>query len=98
VYAEARDALVRTLGRHAGALAVDVPDQGMHLTASLADGISDLAIEQAARERGVAVRALGRAYLRAPRRSGLILGFTGHPRDAIERAARRLAEAVAASS
>jgi GntR family transcriptional regulator/MocR family aminotransferase len=97
VYERARDALAEELARRAtDHLALEVPEQGMHLTAFLREGISDLAVERAARAGGVAVRAISRTYLRAPRRSGLILGFTGHATHAIRGAAIRLVEIVRA--
>jgi GntR family transcriptional regulator/MocR family aminotransferase len=47
-----------------------------------------------ARRNGVIVRAISRLYLRAPRRSGIMLGFSGYPRQMIIPAVARLAEAL----
>src|SRR5215468_3221660 len=41
-------------------------------------GLSDVAIERAARERGVIVRAMSRLYVAAPPRSALVIGFSGY--------------------
>ena len=96
IYERSRDALAAELARGAAEhLAVDVPEQGMHLIARLPRGVSDVAVAEAARESGVATRALSRTYLRASPRSGLILGFTGHPMRAIARAADRLSRIAA---
>jgi len=95
-YERARDVLVAGLARGAaGLLSARAPEQGMHLTAYLADGASDVGLEQAARRDGVAARALSRTYLRARRRPGLILGFTGYAPHAIAQAARRLGRTAA---
>jgi len=97
-YREQRDALAATLTRRAGdRLAVAVPDQGMHLVAYLAGGLSDRAMEAAAKEAGLFVRAVSRFYREAPPRAGLMLGFSGFPRTLIVPAAARLAALVAAA-
>jgi len=97
MYREQRDALAETLARRAGGrLKVDVPDQGMHLVAYLEDGASDLAIEAAAQRAGIVVRAISRFYRAAPARPGLMLGFSGFPRQLIVPAAARLARILAA--
>src|SRR5215470_15565037 len=95
MYREQRDALAATLTRRAaGWLKVEVPDQGMHLIAYLADGISDLAVEAAAQRAGIVVRAISRFYRAASPRPGLMLGFSGFPRQLIVPAAARLAAVV----
>jgi GntR family transcriptional regulator/MocR family aminotransferase len=95
LYREQRDALVSALVRRLGnRLTVEAPDQGMHLVAYTRKGISDTAMERPAREAGVIVRATSRMYMKAPPRSGLMLGFCGYPRRTIETAVARLAKAV----
>ena len=95
-YREQRDALAATLTRRGGGrLAVTVPDQGMHLLVHLSGGVSDTAVEAAAREAGIVVRAVSRFYRAAPPRAGLMLGFSGFPRPLIVPAAARLAALVA---
>ena len=99
LYREQRDALAATLARRAADhLRVELPDQGMHLLAYLNDGVSDVAIEQAARRSGIVVRAVSRLYHAAPARSALMLGFSGFPRSLIAPAAARLAALVAAAA
>ncbi len=96
MYREQRDALAETLMQHAADLLdVSVPDQGMHLVAYLRDGSSDIAVEAAAERAGVVVRAISRFYHTARRRPGLILGFSGFPRQLIVPSAVRLATVVA---
>ncbi len=78
------------------AVVVDVPDQGMHLVAYLADGLADRTVERAAIDAGVVVRALSRLYRVRTPRQGLLLGFSGYPRALVVPAATRLARIVAA--
>ena len=95
LYREQRDALAETLTRGAaGRLDVALPDQGMHLVAYLGDGLSDIAIEAAAQRAGIVVRAISRFYHAARPRPGLILGFSGFPRQLIVPAAARLATLI----
>ena len=94
MYHNQRDTLVAALRRRVGDhLTVDPPDQGMHLVAYTRRGLSDVTIEQAAREHGVVVRAMSRLYVEAPKQSALILGFGGYPRQIIAPAIARLARA-----
>jgi GntR family transcriptional regulator / MocR family aminotransferase len=96
LYREQRDALAETLTRRAAdQLDVAVPDQGMHLVAYLCDGSSDTAIEAAAQRAGIVVRAISRFYRAARPRPGLMLGFSGFPRQLIVPSAARLAAVVA---
>ena len=74
-------------------MTVEPPDQGMHLVAYTRRGLSDVTIEQGAREHGVVVRAMSRLYVEAPKQSALILGFGGYPRQIIAPAIARLARA-----
>lgn len=94
-YREQRDALVASLrGELGDRLTVDPPDQGMHLVAHLRRGLKDVAIERAARDGGVIVRAMSRLYVDAPPRSALVMGFSGYPRRMIPPAVERLAKAM----
>jgi GntR family transcriptional regulator / MocR family aminotransferase len=96
LYREQRDALANTLTRRAAdRLDVALPDQGMHLVAYLRDGSSDIAIEAAALRAGIVVRAISRFYRSARPRPGLMLGFSGFPRQLIVPSAARLATLVA---
>ena len=94
-YRDQRDALVSELRRvGADGVTVDAPDQGKHLIAYLGRGLSDVAVEEAAHRRGVVARAISRMYRKAPPRSGLLLGFTGHTIEAIVSAAAALAGVI----
>jgi GntR family transcriptional regulator / MocR family aminotransferase len=96
LYREQRDALAETLTRRAACrFEVALPDQGMHLVAYLRDGSSDIEIEAAAQRAGIVVRAISRFYRAARPRPGLMLGFSGFPRQLIVPAAARLATLVA---
>jgi GntR family transcriptional regulator/MocR family aminotransferase len=95
MYREQRDALATTLARRAHqALKVALPDQGMHLIAYLEEQVSDVAVEAAAARTGIIVRAISRFYRSVRPRSGLMLGFSGYPRNMIVPAAARLAALV----
>jgi GntR family transcriptional regulator / MocR family aminotransferase len=99
LYREQRDALAQTLIRRAAdRLDVAVPDQGMHLVAYLRDGSSDIAVETSAQRAGIVVRAISRFYRTTPPRTGLMLGFSGFPRQLIVPSAARLAALVARHS
>jgi GntR family transcriptional regulator/MocR family aminotransferase len=76
------------------AITVDPPDQGMHLVAYLRRGLSDTAIERAARSHDVIVRAMSGLYVDARARSALVLGFSGYPPQVIAPAVARLAKAI----
>ncbi len=96
LYRAQRDAMAETLLRRAGdRLDVAVPDQGMHLVAYLRDGSSDIAVEAVAQRAGIVVRAISRFYRKAPPRPGLMLGFSGFPRQSIVPTAARLATLLA---
>jgi GntR family transcriptional regulator / MocR family aminotransferase len=96
LYREQRDALMETLMRRAAdRLDVALPDQGMHLVAYLRDESSDIAIEATAQRAGIVVRAISRFYRAARPRPGLMLGFSGFPRQLIVPSAARLATLVA---
>ncbi len=97
-YRQVQEPMVRILLERLGEdrVTIDLPDQGNHLVAWLPEGASDVAIEQAALERGIVCRAISRLYLAAPARPGLMLGFTGFTAEAAARAAAILAEAIAA--
>jgi GntR family transcriptional regulator / MocR family aminotransferase len=99
LYREQRDALAETLMRRATDwLDVAVPDQGMHLVAYLRNGSSNIAVEAMAERAGVVVRAISRFYRAVPPRPGLMLGFSGFPRQLIVPSAARLATLVAKQS
>jgi GntR family transcriptional regulator/MocR family aminotransferase len=93
-----RDALVAALAEELGAATpIGQADAGNHLLLRLPDGVSDLAVAHAARERGVAVTALSPHY-RGLAHQGLLVGFGAHPEDILSEAARELAAAIHVAS
>jgi GntR family transcriptional regulator/MocR family aminotransferase len=95
LYRGQRDTLVAALRDRLGAdLIVDPPDQGMHLVAYTRRGLSDVAIERAARRHDVVVRAMSRLYIEAPASSALMMGFSGYLRQTIAPAIKRLAQSL----
>lgn len=96
-YRTQRDALVAALRqRLGGVLEPTVPEQGMQLVAYLAEGpMSDIEASARVAAHGLAVQPISRLYRARPPRSGLILGFSGFPAAGMDRAAVRLAAALA---
>ncbi len=91
-YQQARDHLVAGLRARLGdLLSVDVPEQGLHLTARLPTGMSDLAIAAEALAAGVILRPVSRLYLAAPPVSAVMLGFSGYDRAQLDTGMDRLA-------
>jgi hypothetical protein len=54
-------------------------------------GCADVSVEKAAKQAGIVVRALSRMYVAAAPRQGLLLGFSGYPRQVIAPALMRFA-------
>ncbi|MBN9223111.1 MAG: PLP-dependent aminotransferase family protein, partial [Mesorhizobium sp.] len=74
----ARDALIAGLRANCGdTLDAAVPEQGLHLLATLKGGGIDTDIVEAATAAGVGVRALSAMYISGAPRHGLVLGFSG---------------------
>lgn len=97
-YREARDTTVEIVGEKLGPWATPArPDCGMQLVAYLKEGLSDIAVAQAAQRHGVSVRPVSPMYLKAPPSQGLLLGFTGHSLPSLRIATERLAQAIDAS-
>jgi GntR family transcriptional regulator/MocR family aminotransferase len=93
-----RDALVAALAEELDAATpIGQAEAGNHLLLRLPDGLWDLAVADAARDRGVAVTALSPHY-RGPARQGLLVGFGAHPEEVLTEAARALAMAIRESS
>ena len=99
LYRRAQDVLIGELTARVGPgrLQFRSPDQGNHLVIWLPEGVSDVALERAARDRGVTCRAVSRLYLNAPARPGLMLGFTGYQPDSLAGPAARLGGLIAES-
>ncbi|RUZ78298.1 PLP-dependent aminotransferase family protein [Mesorhizobium sp. M7A.F.Ca.US.006.01.1.1] len=91
----ARDVLVAGLEAHCGdALEVTVPEQGLHLMATLKDAGPDTAIVEAAKAAGVGARALSSMFVDGPPRQGLVLGFSGFSDEELMAATVRLGGVV----
>lgn len=75
-YLERRDALLRGLARHCGdLLRVHNSDAGLHVTATLREGVDDQDVVTRLGRRGLAALPLSNSYLGPVRRQGLLLGF-----------------------
>ncbi|MGH7623017.1 MAG: PLP-dependent aminotransferase family protein, partial [Gemmatimonadaceae bacterium] len=93
VYLRRRDALLCGLATHCrGLLAVHNADAGLHVTAWLPDGVSDVDVVRRMEARGLTATALSTRYAGSAARSGLMLGFGSADEQALERATRVLAE------
>ena len=79
-----------------GLIHAEASEAGMHLVASLADGIDDRTLSIKAREQGVEVPPLSSYYRAHHPKFGLLLGYAGVPDRVIERAVASLAKAFAA--
>jgi GntR family transcriptional regulator / MocR family aminotransferase len=93
LYAERQDVLVAALRKHLrGLIDVERRPAGMHVIGFLPAGVDDVEVARRAQARGVDAVALSAYYVEAQPRSGLLLGFTADPPDAIREAVRRLRE------
>lgn len=86
---QARDSLVEALA--GSGLTIAPPDQGLHLVASLPEGVGDKAFPARAADVGFGVRALSPMYIGAEQRQGLVIGFSGFEPEVLAGAARRFA-------
>jgi GntR family transcriptional regulator/MocR family aminotransferase len=86
----ARDALVSGLSG-TPELAVAVPDQGLHLVATLPAGLNDVAAVALARKAGLGARALSAMAVTQKPRQGLVIGFSGFSPEDLYAAASRFA-------
>ncbi|MBR0555509.1 PLP-dependent aminotransferase family protein [Ciceribacter sp. L1K23] len=89
----ARDAVVEVL-RGAG-IAVDAPEQGLHMVAEVPTGGSDVEHVAAAADAGFGLRALSTMYHGDETRQGLVIGFSGFPAEVLASAAGRWAAGLA---
>ena len=93
--AAAREALIGGLAE--AGLAIRPPDQGLHLVAPLADGVSDVAILPRLQAAGLGARALSPMGIDGGR-SGLVIGFSGFPPEALRDAARAIGPVLRAEN
>lgn len=86
LYEQRQNVLAEGLLAHFdGLLTVEKPAGGMQLIARLPDNMSDVAVANALVARGVLARPLSSFYLGKAKKQGLLLGFAGYRREAIER-------------
>ena len=90
IYAQRRQALVNLLEQELPHLTVLPADQGMHLVVMLPEGLDDVAITRAARQAGIALRALSPTCANEPRLSGVMLGFGGFSIEQLTGSVRKL--------
>ena len=90
----ARDTLVA--GLRTGPVAVDAPDQGLHLIARLPGlpHLADAELAGIARAAGLGGRRLSTLYRDSPPEQGLVLGFSGFPLEALRQAAETFARSL----
>lgn len=99
VYREARDVLVGAVNTSMGDMVdIEIPDAGMQLVMHFRHSISDVEIVDAARLQGLVVRAVSPLYLAAPRRQGLVLGYSGFDNRQLRSAAATLGRIVRAAT
>ncbi|MFC7737996.1 PLP-dependent aminotransferase family protein [Roseomonas sp. GCM10028921] len=94
-YRAARDLLAESLVQASGGmLEVRVPDQGLHLVATLPEGLPPDAAERIRRGAGVEGRLLSETRMMPGGPDGFVLGYSGHALAALREAASRLGQAV----
>lgn len=95
LYVHRRQALLDGLARHCdGLLEVHNADAGLHLSAFLPRGVSDVDVVRRMAERRLTAMALSSCYLGSDRRNGLLLGFGGFPERALVHATATLGEVL----
>lgn len=107
--AAARDALVSGLEGGSG-VCVDVPEQGLHLLATLVPGTADMsdmphrcglddgALVEVAARAGLGVRSLSSMAVSHPPRQGLVIGFSGFAPEVLFKAAAAFRAALERSA
>lgn len=90
-YKEARDVVVEAIARHLGDLVdIEVPECGIQLVIHFRDGLSDIAVAEAARRQGIIVKPVSPHYVAARPRQGLVLGYSGFDNHKLRAAAAEL--------
>jgi GntR family transcriptional regulator / MocR family aminotransferase len=91
LYAERRRSLIDAIHLYMeGALEVIGAEAGMHLVALLTPGSDDVAVSKKAAGKGISATPLSSCYFKAPRKSGLILGYAGAASHQIHDGVRKL--------
>lgn len=88
LYAKRRGFLTALIEQHLGkqALSPFNSNAGLHLVLTLPEGSDDVAIAEAANQRGVLVRALSRYYMLPTQQRGLLMGFACVPEEQMAQA------------
>lgn len=96
LYARRRQRLTALIADYLGdtALSEFNDNAGLHLILKLGAECDDVALAQAANEKGVLVRPLSRYYLREPVQRGLLMGFAAMPEAEMEGAFKVLLECI----
>jgi GntR family transcriptional regulator/MocR family aminotransferase len=95
LYEERQSVLVEAARRDLGGLLDVRPlDGGMHLVGWLPEGVDDVAVAEAAAERGVHVFPLSRCAIGKSQRRGLLLGYAALTPVQIREGVRKLAAAL----
>ena len=95
LYRGLRDHVATALTRAAGpALTVDVPDHGLHLLATLPEGLPAGTAREIQEETGVEGWLLSETRLTSEGPDGFVIGYSGHEAGALKRAAETLGRAV----
>lgn len=93
-YARRRGALLDALARHCPGLQPVMAPGGLHMAATLPQGVNDTAVSRRARADGLAVLPLSAYFVGPARFPGLVLGFAVTPTSMASDAARRLRVAI----
>lgn len=91
LYMERRQTLVKALRTHMGEMLEIVgAEAGMHLSAFLPPGMSDVVMARNAASNGISTMPLSVCYTNPPARGGLILGYGGANEHQIREGVRKL--------
>jgi len=93
-YARRRSALLDDLTRHCPELQPIAAPGGLHMAATLPQGVDDVAVARRARAGGLAVLPLSAYFVGPARFPGLVLGFAVTPTSMAGDAAKRLRAAI----
>jgi GntR family transcriptional regulator/MocR family aminotransferase len=98
VYARKREALISALAEHAPAVELTGLAAGFHAVARLPDGADEVAVADAARERGVEVHPMARyRFAASDHPPQLVLGFGNLSEEAIHRGVAAIGDLLADS-
>jgi GntR family transcriptional regulator / MocR family aminotransferase len=96
-YGRRRAAVLSAMARYVTLASPRAAPGGLHMVASLPDGIDEAAAVRACRSRDLAVAPLRAYYAGLPRMNGLVIGFAATPVSMAPDAAKRLEAALAST-